>query len=598
MRARSLLKIANVITVFFTVITLILIGEDDVRGLLPLVAAGFLVHTGVDAFIALKRRKRLARTADISEFSMHQLYKAADLEAALQEARGGARIALPVILEGAIKGEARRNAPLSGKPALAWHVEAFPRDGFTRSFEDAEGIEIEHAWEPFGIEDETGTQAIEGPGIIDGSWLTERVFSIETLRSEMPRWAALIEDKMGLKLKPRARFLVREKALCPEDPVRVYGTARKGKSDVKVSGNSVLDDPGSLLVRSLEMAASQKARRESGRERLAIAFFILSALAFAASIAIHPDVGLLGPGGIFDAERRGTVLVDEAGRELRLEIDGLSWSFEQGESASGQPLSDGNDGSFSARAESIARVYALEANPSGIAPGEPGYPVWQGSFWSMRISDQAPQPRERARGGKGRLYCRNLVDAELRLKLYSPEGLPLYEASAWTYEALEHSNKQWGSYLVFGEKPAPVTGEDIVELWNVDGSTTRWRIDEAARWEDGAWALDLTHSLLAAKGPLRASNAASRAVRLWIVNPDGSYPFGSAPWELEAGAGTEGAHGLNLQSSNRDISFTGKEIIRYGFIEARLITEGRLVDLGRYSRGSWILDLKALAEGR
>ena len=327
MRLRHTLKLITW-SAAAVVLAVLIIGKDrDYAWIGIVLLAAVFLHFLIETVVLVRRRRFRRRLSDVNEFKQHQQFMVKDLEAALSSDPLLSGASIPVVLSGTVTGEAAKKAPLSMKKALAYRLVAEPLE--VMAGVGGQVLLVDSWWGDMTLRDSTGSIRLAGPGVLDGSSLKERVFTMKNLLSELPDIAARVQDGLGIaqgKESSGARISLREIALFPQDEVRVYGKTERTSDGLRVSGNDTLDDPGSLLVKAAVSPASSRLPR---RTIQTVVFGAVTACLFAGLCALAGATviaGMLKPGGLFDATRTGRVRLDLDGRPFRVTIGSSHWN--------------------------------------------------------------------------------------------------------------------------------------------------------------------------------------------------------------------------------------------------------------------------------
>jgi hypothetical protein len=592
-RLRHTLKIINWSAAAVALLVLIIGKDRDYAWIGVVLLAALCLHFAIETVVLLRRGRFRRRLADTSEFKEHRPFQVKDLEEALSSDALVSGVSLPVILDGTVSGDAAHEAPLSGRKALAWRLVAEPLEGMGKV--GGMVLPVDNRWGGMTLHDETGDLRVEGPGVLDGSSLVERVFSVETLRSELPQLAPHVVDGLGLKEgkeSARTRIALREIALFPKDKVRVYGKARRAGAVTMVTGTDVLDDPGSLLVRAAVRPASSRFPRRTFQT---ITFALVSLVLFAGLAAFASSTlssTMFAPGGLFDASRTGAVRLDMDGRQLRLTIADSHWSLDQGDSTRGFALTDG-DTDFKASRTAQVTVQDVHSSQVELRNGETGYPRWDGAAWVVDAgtAGAAAATSTPPAAHTGPLYIRNLTGSPVTVRVLRPDGSPVIDTT-WTFAAYESADDPRGHYLdVTGKGALPVSQDARVELVTKKGALRILPVAAAARWGTSSWLLELAPESLGGSGKLFVKNSGTSPVRIWVIGSDGHALYGEDPWSFEPGEGATENKGLRLTYDDKDIVMTGRETIRVETQALSTIYKGPLERLGTWRKGSWTIDM-------
>ena len=394
MRLRHTLTLINWAAAAIVLAVLIIGKDKDYAWIGIVLIAAVSLHFLIQTAVLLKRGTYRRRLSDLSEYKDHQPYLVKDLESALASDELLEEISIPVFLSGTITGGAETKAPLTGKKALAWRLVAEPLEGMVKV--GGQVLLVDNHWTDMSLRDATGTVRLTGPGILDGSSLKERVFTLKNLQAELPGIAARVADGLGIaegKESKSTRIALREIALFPSDKVRVYGNAVRSSGSLEISGSDSLDDPGSLLVRAASSPASSRIPRRT-LKTITFSTITLCLLAGLGIFAARTVVaGMFKPGGIFDATRTGKVSLDLDGRPFCISIGSMHWDLRQDDMTRGLALtSDGSD--FRSSRTSTVIIQNMRGSTRIIRNGDPDYPRWDGASWLFEVTQGAPPSTE------------------------------------------------------------------------------------------------------------------------------------------------------------------------------------------------------------
>jgi hypothetical protein len=306
MRLRHTLKIINW-SAAAVVLAVLIIGKEKYYAWIGVVLlAAVCLHFLIETVVLLKRAGYPRRLSDLSEYKEHQPYQVKDLDSALSSDEMLEEVSIPVILSGSLTGGVEKKAPLTGKKALAWRLVAEPLEGMVKA--GGQVLVVDSYWSEMSLRDATGTIRLAGPGVLDGSSLKERVFTLKNLQADLPDVAARVSDGLGItegKDSKSTRVALREIALFPSDKVSVYGKAVRSTGTLGVSGNDTMDDPGSLLVRAAVSPASSRIPRRTIQKILfsGITLCLFAALCVFAGRTVVSD--MFTPGGCSMQHARG-----------------------------------------------------------------------------------------------------------------------------------------------------------------------------------------------------------------------------------------------------------------------------------------------------
>jgi hypothetical protein len=601
MRIRHVFRIINWSAAAVAVAVLI-IGKDKeypwiAVAVLAAVSLHFLIETG-----ALYRRRRFRRRlADTKEFRENRQFAVKDLDEALSSDSTVAGVTLPVVLSGTIGSATEKKAPLSGRKAVAWRVVAEPLEGIGKV--GGQVLLVDSWWPDLTLRDETGSVPLRGPGVLDGSSLVERIFSLGSLRSELPDLAPRVRDGLGItegKEEKTLRIALREIALVPKDKVIVYGSAQRFAEGLAVFGTDTLDDPASLMVRAASRPASTRIPR---RLAATAAFTVLSIALLGGTVALASSTvasGMFAPGGIFDASRTAKVSLDLDGRALRVSVGDSHWNIDQGLTTRGYALSaDSKD--FTAGRAAALRIQAVHPVIAMIHAGDEGYPRWDGTAWVMETGSAAPAGASSAapdQSHSGPLYVRNLTATAVTVRVLKSDRTPLSDTS-WSFASYEAASDPRGLYLETSGRPLKVSGSERVEITTKKGYLRILPVSAVGKWgTSSSWLLEIVPEFLAGAGNLWVKNSGDLPVRIWIIGADGSPLFGDEPWTFEPKEGAGENRGLRLQFNDKYILMTGRESIKVETQQLTTVYEGPLERLAAWKGGSWSVDVsRAVPKG-
>jgi hypothetical protein len=590
MRVRHTLKIINW-GAAATAVGILVAGKDRDYAWIGIVAlAALFLHFLIETVVLVKRGRFKRRLADVSEFKEHRQFQVKDLESALSADALLAGVSLPVILDGALSGGQEKKAPLSGRKALAYRVVAEPLEVLGRV--GGQVLLVDSYWGDMSLRDQTGAVLLTGPGVLDGSSLTERVYTLKNLKAELPELASRVEDGLGLSSskEEKVRVAMREIALLPSDKVRVYGKAERSSGRLRISGSDTLDDAGSLMVRAAVSPASSRIPRRTilAIGLGAVSLCLLAGLVALASTTVIP--GMFKPGRIFDATRTGRIRLDLDGRRLRVGIGSSHWDLRQEDMTRGFALSAG-DTDFQASRDSRVTVQGVSGTVRTITAGDSDYPRWDGASWQFEAGPGAQVSLPgMAAARSGRVYVRNLTHTPVAIRILGTDGTPRMD-TRWSFAALEGAADPAGSYLTFDDRPVAAATGDRLELIVKDGSRRILPLAGTAKWQRGSWLLELVPEFLAGSGTLWVRNRGDAPVRIWIIGADGKTLYGDEPWVFEPGEGSAANKGLKLQYNDKDIPLTGRESLKIETESLTTLYDGALERIAAWHRGTWTVDL-------
>jgi hypothetical protein len=507
-------------------------------------------------------------------------------------------VTIPVILGGAVTGSQEKKAPLSGRKALAYRLVAEPLEGLAKV--GGQVTIVDSYWGEMTLKDETGSVALSGPGVLDGSSLTERIYTLKNLRADLPNVAARVEDGLGISEGKEAKSVLialREMTLCSTDKVVVYGKAERSSGGLVVTGTDRLDDAGSLLVRAAVSPASSRIPRRTVRTIVfaAVTVCLLAGLGIFTSQTVI--AAMFKAGGILDPSRTSKVSLDLDGRPLRVTIGTAHWDFQQGNATRAFALTS-DSSPFQASRESPVTVQLVGATTRVIANGDPDYPRWDGTAWVFDAAGGVSlKPESTAAGGSavsgtGRLFVRNLTNAAVTIRVLSPDGSPVVDTS-WNFTPFEAANDPQGHYLdLTGKGALPVSRDNRLDIIMKNGSHRILPLAAAAKWgSSGSWLFEIVPERLAGAGKLFVRNSGETPVRIWLIGADGQALYGDDPWTFEPKEGVGENRGLRLQFEDKDIMMTGRETVKVETRDLRTVFKGRLDQVASWRRGSWSIDL-------
>ena len=599
MRLRHTLKIINW-SAAGVVLAVLVIGKDKYFAWIGIVLiAAVCLHFLIETLVLLRRAGYPRRLSDLSEYKEHQPYQVKDLESALASEEMLEEVSIPVILSGSLTGTAEEKAPLTGKKALAWRLIAEPLEGMVKA--GGQVLLVDSYWSEMSLRDATGAIRLGGPGVLDGSSLKERVFTLKNLQADLPDVAARVADGLGItegKDSKSTRIALREMALFPSDKVSVYGKAVRSAGSFSVSGNDTMDDPGSLLVRAAVSPASSRIPRRTIQKIVfsGITLCLFAVLALYAARTVVAD--MFRPGGIFDSTHTGKVRLDLDGRPLRVTIGAVHWDLKQDDTTKGFALaSDGAD--FAASRNSAVTVQSMGGAAKIIRNGDPEYPRWDGSAWLFEVRPAAAQPAATlsaaALARTGRLYVRNLTGTAVTIRILDARGAPVVD-SYWSFAAYERAGDPQGSYLQRDTKPLLVRPDARLEITGPRGFLRILPLADAARPRpDGSWLLEILPELSAGVGWIYVRNSTDAPLDLWLLGSDDKTLYGDSPWTFEPREGTAENKGLHLQYQEKDILMTGREGLEVEAHDLKTLLSGTLGDIGSWRRGAWTIDLAKIA---
>ncbi len=594
MRIKQALKIVNWSAAGLGIGIFFLGKEKDYAWIPAILLSALALHFLIEALALNRQGAYKRRFADLGEFKAHSLTTIGDLEATLADGAETAGISLPAQLRGIIEGGSEKPGPLSHRPCLAYRLEAAALEGLAQGAGNFQVLDS--WWSEFSLRDETGSVRLCGPGLLDSSLWTERIYTLDHLRSELPSAARSMQDALGIvdgKASAKARFELREVALTRAERVRVYGMADRVDKKLRIGGNDILDDQGSLLVRS-ELAPASS--RMPGRRLRALAMAAVSATLFACAglfVARAVEKGLAGPGGLFDASRTAQVKVDLDGRAFRIAVGDDTWDFVEADSRKDVALAkDGAD--FLAPRKARVRVEVPQYETRLIRNGDRAYPLWTGREWIMTLVRDSGSGRTvqqdlgPSQPGRGRLYIRNMTASVVTIRVLHANGDPVID-STWVFASHEAADKPGGSYLdISGKGPLEVGPDFRLDLIMKNGAHRIQDLASVAKpLASGSWLLELVPEFLAGTGKLYVKNQSGKDARIWVLGAKDLPLYGEKPWTFDAGEGADKDKGLSLQSDDRDISFSGREAIRLAYADYRTVFEGAMEELAAYHGSAW-----------
>lgn len=600
MRLRHTLKIINW-SAAAIVLAVLIIGKDrDYAWIGIALLAAVCLHFLIETVVLLKRAGYRRRLSDLSEYKEHQPYLVKDLESALASDEILEEVSIPVILSGAIAGGPEKKAPLTGKKALAYRLVAEPLEGMVKA--GGQVLLVDSYWSEMSLRDATGTVPLAGPGVLDGSSLKERVFTLKNLQAELPEVAARVSDGLGVvegKDSKGTRIALREIALFPSDRVSVYGKAERSSGSLGVTGSDTLDDPGSLLVRAAVSPASSRIPRRTVQRILfsAITLCLFAGLGiFAAKTVV---AGMFAPGGVFDATRTGKVRLDLDGRPLRLTIGSAHWDLRQDDTTKGLALTS-DAGDFTSSRDARVTIQSVTGSTRIIRNGDPGYPRWDGAAWLFEIRQGVTQPAASgsaaAPARTGRLYVRNLTSSPVTIRILGASGAPLMD-TYWSFKCYEYAGDPRGSYLELRDKgPLLVRRDARLEITAARGSLRILPLADIAKSRpDGSWLFEILPEFIAGVGTLYVRNSTDVPIDLWLLGSDNQTLYGDSPWSFEPKEGTTENKGLHLQYQEKDIFMTGRETLKVEVHDLQTLFSATLGDIGSWKRGAWTIDMSKIA---
>ncbi|MCX7025378.1 MAG: hypothetical protein NT080_12315 [Spirochaetes bacterium] len=590
MRLRNVFKLVNAAAAALALGFFILGSGDDASWIPAILLIAAAAHLGIEAVVAYGKTRYRKRLSDLREFSGHERYSIQDIESALSGNGIMRGVSLHASIAGIVSGDPVKAAPLSGRDSLAYRIEAEILEGLGKG--PGPTVTVDSYWSGISVRDDTGIARLSGPGIIDSSGWTERVFSMGTLRSKLPVLGRLARDALGIDghdERKTTQIRVREIALLPGDEVQVFGTARNDSGGFVLQGNDVLDDPDSILVRSQGRTASSRLGKHGSRAVLLALFAVLS---FSAGV-FFATRGLFEEGGIFDASRTGAIDMNPASEAFRIVIGENSWDFEGNETGKDIELVIG-DAAFKATRGADLAVLRIASEGLVLRNGEERYPRWDGSEWLLAI-ERTPPPPSTGMGGTGRLYVRNLTRNPVTFRVLEPDGSALHDTS-WSFGALEGAGDPSGKWLNVGASgPLQVSAAQRVEIVMQGGSRRLHPMAKAAVWrKSGSWLMEIVPELLGGEGALYVKNPGAAPVRIQLLGTDGKPLYGENPWMFEAKEGLGENLGLKLQFDKVDVSMTGRELIELEFMDLHSVFSGPLERAAAWRDGRWKLDIDRL----
>jgi hypothetical protein len=603
MRIRHLFRIINWSAAGIAAVVIFLGKEQYYPWIVVAVLAAVSLHFLVETAALIRRLRFRHRFADTREFRGHRPFAVNDLEEALSSGTEVAGVTLPVVITGTVASSAEKKAPLSGKKAVAWRLVAEPLEGVGKV--GGQVLTIDAWWPDLTVRDETGTVSLHGPGVLDGSSYVERVCSMATLRSDFPEIASRVADGLGIaegKESKILRIALREIALCSKDKVTVYGSAQRSPDGLSLSGTDVLDDTGSLMVRASSRPASTRIPR---RLAATVSFAVFSLLLLAGLVAFASSTvasTLTAPGGLLDASRTGDVKLDLDGRALRVTVGTSHWDLDAGESTKGYALS-ADSGTFKAARSSVLLIQEVHPSTVTIRNGDAGYPRWDGSAWMFEAGSAAgspagaaaPAPASTEPAHSGPLYIRNLTGFPVTVRVLNADNTPRADTT-WDFAAYEAAKDPRGHYLEITGKGALQCPSDArVEITTSKGYQRILPLATAGRWDASAWRFELVPEYLAGRGNLYVKNTGGQPIRIWVIGADGKPLFGDDPWAFEPKEGTDKDRGLRLQYSDKNISMSGRELVKVETRQLTTVYQGPLERLASWKGGAWTVDMSKAA---
>ena len=594
MRLRHTLKIINWAAAA-AVLAVLIIGKDkDYAWIVVVVLAAACLHFLIETVVMLRRGRFRRKLSDLGEYREHRPFSVKDLETTLASDSLLSGVQIPAILSGTITGGPEGKAPLSGRKALAWRLVAEPLESVAKV--GGQVILVDSFWSEMSLKDGTGTVSLCGPGVLDGSSLTERVYTMKNLAADLPDVAARVEDGLGIAAKETKSIPIalREIALFPADRVVVYGTAEQSSGKLVVSGTDRLDEAGSLLVRAAVSPASTRIPRRTVRTIVfsAITLCLLAALGVFASRTVI--AGMFRPGGLFDATRTAGVSLDLDGRAVRITIGSTHWDFAGGDASKDLALT-ADSSTFKGSRGSPVTLQLVGTVTRAIGNGDPDYPRWDGSAWVFDAAAGGP-PREPAeetgQARSGRLYVRNLTGSLVTIRVLARDGTPVVD-TRWDFQPYEAANDPRGHYLeLTGRGPLGVSRDNRLELIMKDGARRIVPVAAVATWgSSGSWLFEMVPERLAGVGKIFVKNSGDSPIRLWLIGADGQALYGEEPWKFEPKEGAAENRGLRLQFEDKDVTMSGRETVKLEIQELRTVYQGPLERVARWRKGAWTIDL-------
>jgi len=608
MRIRHAFRIINWSAAAIAVAVLIIGKDRDYPWIAVAVLAAVSLHLLIETAALFRRQHFRRRFSDTREFRQNRPFAVKDLEETLSSDSTVAGVTLAVALNGAVVSASEKKAPLSGRKAVAWRLVAEPLEGLGKV--GGQVLVVDSWWPDLSVRDETGSVALRGPGILDGSSLVERVYTMKSLRSELPGLAPRVKDGLGIKDDSKdeksLRVALREVSLSARDKVLVYGSAQRSADGLSVFGTDTLDDPGSLLVRAAVRPASSRIPR---RLAATLGFALASIVLLGATVALASSTvapSLFGPGGIFDASRTAKVSLDLDGRPLRVSIGDSHWNIDAGTSTKGYALSaDSKD--FTAGRAAALRIEAVRPLIVTIHNGDDDYPRWDGTAWQLEAAglgsaasasaaptstastSTPPAAADAARSGL--LYIRNLTGTAVTVRVLGPDNTPLSDTS-WTFNSYEAADDPRGLYLEAAGKALKVRAAARLEITTKKGYLRILSVGAAGKWRSSAsWLFEIVPEYLAGPGNLWVKNSGDLPVRIWLLGADGKPLFGDDPWSFEPKEGASENRGLRLQYNDKNIVMTGRETIKVEIRQLSTLYEGPLERLAAWKGGAWTVDV-------
>ncbi|HAW85138.1 MAG: hypothetical protein A2087_06365 [Spirochaetes bacterium GWD1_61_31] len=582
-----------------TAFVLVLILDMGWIWLLAVLAFTLAARFAIEAVLLLVRRFEAQRLHDLSEYSANQLFGIGDLKAAMAPDGMLQGVPMPVMIKAVCSGSAESAAPLSGRPGLAWRVEAELLEGLLRAAGATRTLQ--QYWPALQLVEGQDSLPVSDIGLLDGTISAERVLTYPQFRKEFSQLASCLPEAFGFdddKGLAGLRLRLREIILPVDERVTAYGIAEERRGEVVLTGSDEPEDAESLLLRVDRKPASDRRNRRLPQALLMAALALLCALP--GLLIVNAE--LTKPGAVLDRSHSGPIWVQPQGREFRVKFPDGAWYFDGSEGQTEMVLLDGEENYLTSRAVAV-QVERIERLQRVFRNGEAGYPRWDGRQWLLSIGDlDVPMPVLTVAGSgtapagvKGRLYFRNLSDSLLAVKVIDPEGE--YVQANWNYDPFDGSASLSGTYLNITDKgPLLVGGNHTIEVSSMTGARRLHRVAAVATWSHdlAAWQVDLVPELLAGSGEIYVKNSGAWLVEIRLYGIDGNPLYGDSPWEFAAGEGTDKNLGLSLSHADQSIVFTGREELRIEFLHNVTVAEGALEELAEWRDRSWWLDIDSV----
>ncbi len=587
MSLRNILKALDILALF-GVGLLLLSWEKVGLAYLPLwVSLCLLVFFGMDAWVSWKRLGVKKRSLTLP--ALPDSYQLSDLPTIFRDEGMGRDFQLPAQVNCRIEAGKLAKAPLSERESPAWRLEAELVGGLPLTPDDIHPVQLDHFWGGAQASDGGISLSLAEVPFLEGAEECERSMGFSALRARFPNYAKRILEALDLtdSSMAKARFLLREFRLRGVEPVcligQVYADA-KSRLCIRGLGNSDLEGPILRPSRPGRAKGVRKARLQSAAI-LALGLLSLLSSVFFGSYLLAFD------------RRSGSMEIDADGRTLRLTRGEDIWTFFQSDRRKGVELQE-NDSAEKFSGEDSVVLEILEGEELEIGPDDPGYPRWDGKdwLWAFNGGDESAngsKPDSSASRLTGEVFIRNLTQVKLNFSALEAAQENFIRLD-WTYSPGQHASAVKGSRPVDEyQRPLIMAGTDRFRLITDKGFARTHILADIGTWQNGGWHVDIGPEALAGEGRLYVKNESDKAIHIRIVAKDGNYLYGQNPWIFKEYNGTGSSRGLHLQYSQEDISFSGRERIRYIVIRPRVLFKGPVKKAASWKGKGWQMDFSA-----